>query len=132
MPPVDKFSTNSVQLNQNVTEAKSIMEHVKTEFEKLTTDQYDELQKLREGFRNMRDQFTELLSSKFKEVDNLKQQTVSLESHVRKLEDADAYERRDTIIIIAGRNLPVSLQGVNCCFFVQKLRKDYLSFEIQT
>ena len=80
------------------------MENVKTEFGKLKADQSDELQKLREDFRNMRSEFTELLSSKFKEVDDLKQQVALLEGHVRKLEDyiddADAYERRDTIIIV--------------------------------
>ena len=61
---------------------------------------------------------------------------MSLESHVRNLEDyiedADAYERRDTIIIIAGRNLPVSLQGENCGFLVQRLLTDHLSFEVET
>ena len=71
----------------------------------------------------MRNEFTELLSSKFKELDDLKQQVVWLESHVWKLDeyidDADAYERLDTIII-AWKNLPVSLQGENCRFLVNK------------
>ena len=64
------------------TEAKSMMEYVKTEFGKLNSDQSDEIRKLHEDFRNMRDEFTEILSSKFKEVNDLKQLVVSLESHV--------------------------------------------------
>ena len=67
-----------------------------------------EHQKLREDFRNKRNEFSELLSYKFEEVNDLKQQIVSLEKLEDYINDADAYKRRDAIII-AGPNLPVSV-----------------------
>ena len=96
------------------TDAKAIVEYVKTEFEKLKSDQSDELEKLCEDFRIMRNKFTQLHSTKFREVDNLKQQVLSLEGHIQKLEDcirgADVYEQTNTIFL-TGRNLPGSVQG---------------------
>ena len=56
----------------------TVSKYVNTEFGKLKTNQSGKLQKLREDFRNMRNEFTELLPSKVKKFDDLK--------HVRKLE----------------------------------------------
>ena len=111
-------------------EAKSIMDYMKTEFAKFKTEVSEDINNLRSDFTDLR----ELLAPKLKEIDDLKMHFTCLEDKVRKLEntidEADAYERRDTVII-AGTGLPVSSQGENCGAIVQQLVKDHLSLEIQ-
>ena len=50
---------------------------------------------------------TELISSKFKEIDDLTLKNVSLEDHVRKLQnytdDADIYEQREQLSLLDGK-----------------------------
>ena len=65
-----------------------------------------------DNFTNLRELLTQTLK-----VDDFKMQFTCLEDRVRKLQttidDADAYERRDAVII-AGLGLPTFSQGENC------------------
>ena len=103
-------------------DAKVLLDYMKVEFNKFTQE-----------LTNLRSDFYDLLASKLKEVDDLKVQVVSLEKHVKKLEDevdsANAYERRD-VVIFSGKGLPACTQGENCSAVVQKLVKDNLSLEL--
>lgn len=60
------------------------------------------------------------------EVDLLKSKVDKLEEQI---DDADAYERRDTILI-SGPDLPVSTPGENCSQLICSVAKDKLKLEI--
>ena len=78
-------------------------------------------------------EFTELLKSKNAEITSLNQQVNGLRLKVERLEsnldDADAYERKDTIII-SGSGLPISGTGENCVQVVQETLRNTLQVEL--
>ena len=84
-------------------------------------------------FETLRSDFTESLRSKTLEIDQLKSQVKELQLKVGKLEssldDADAYERRDTLII-SGTSLPAATTGENCSSVVQELARNSLRMEL--
>ena len=68
-------------------------------------------------FKSMDDKFSSLLISKNGEIDGLKKQIQHMSSEMEKMknyiDDSDAYERRDTIIL-SGSALPSVTNGENC------------------
>ena len=81
-------------------------------------------EKISTGMNQMKAELTEALSAKNDEIVQLVQEATFLSNEVKivenSLEDQDAYQRRDTIII-AGLNVPVETENKNCSAVVQKL-----------
>ena len=81
-------------------------------------------EKISTGMNQMKAELTEALSAKNDEIVQLEQEATFLSNEVKivenSLEDQDAYQRRDTIII-AGLNVPVETENKNCSAVVQKL-----------
>ena len=84
---------------------------------------------MRKEFERM----TDLLTSKSKEIDDLKNEVFNLKELVSKLDnsidDADAYERRDTIVF-SGDQIPEVSQGENCANIIQDIIKNKLRIEL--
>ena len=80
-------------------------------------------------FDSLERRFTEMLSAKNKEISALQDKVNSLTTEVDKLrslmDDSDAYERKDTIII-SGNALPVFVQGENCSLIARNLMAEKL------
>ena len=74
-----------------------------------------------------------LLREKEEEVTRLKSEVSDLRAKVLKLEvkldDTDAYERRDTIVF-SGEGIPESTQGENCSAIVCDLLRDKLNSNV--
>ena len=85
---------------------------------------------MRKEFMNI----TELLSSKTKEIESLRQEVNDLKSIVTKMEnsidDADAYERRDTVVF-SGDEIPAVTSGENCANIIVNLLKNKMHIELQ-
>ena len=76
--------------------------------------------------QELKSEFTTLFAAKLKEADELKEQVKFLNDKVSKLEglvdEADQYERRDTLIL-PGPAIPVVSSGENCKAIVQEAIK---------
>ena len=107
-------------------EFNAIMSKLKGDSKQIVTIMMQEFSKLR-------NEFSESLRSKTQEIDQLKSQVGELRQKVDKLEtnldDADAYERRDTLII-SGSSVPAATTGENCSSLVQNLARSALSIEL--
>ena len=84
-------------------------------------------------FNELKEEFSQAMTAKNEEIDVLKNHVKTLQKTVGKLEesldDQDAYERRDTVII-SGNNLPEVHTGEIPNNVVQKVIKDNLKIEI--
>ena len=85
--------------------------------------------------QSLKTEFSSLLEAKNKEISELKLINQDLRIKMVKLEnmvdDGDAYERRDTVIL-TGSAVPAVSQGEICNELVKKLVKDVLKLEINT
>ena len=102
---------------------------------KLKGDSKTMLTVLLNEFKELKEEFKKVVTSKDKEISELKSDVNDLKKTVNKLEefidDQDAYERRDTIIL-SGNNLPAVTSGENCTNLVCQVIKDNLRVEIPT
>ena len=84
-------------------------------------------------FKDLRNDFKNNLEAKDKEIEILQQDLQDVRRTVRKLEDSiddqNAYERRDTIII-SGSHIPKATTGENCSDIVRQLIKEKLKIEL--
>lgn len=84
-------------------------------------------------FKELKQEFTQAMAAKNTEIDELKAQVSALKKTVSKLEgtidDQDAYERRDTIII-SGNSLPEATRGEISSNVVCQVLKDRLKVEL--
>lgn len=82
----------------------------------------------------MKQEFIEKLEEKNKLVDDLRIEVDTLKLKVsnmeEKLDDADAYERRDTLLF-SGSDVPHGSDGENCANIVIDLVKDKLKLNLQ-
>ena len=82
----------------------------------------------------MRQEFANLLKEKDKKIDELQLEMITLKTKLHrmeeKVEDADAYERRDTLIF-SGEAIPVVTDGEVCSKIVCNLTKDKLKINIK-
>lgn len=82
----------------------------------------------------MKQEFIEKLEEKNKLVEDLRIEVDTLKLKVsnmeEKLDDADAYERRDTLLF-SGSDVPHGLDGENCANIVIDLVKDKLKLNLQ-
>ena len=93
----------------------ALMEFIKTEFDK------------------MREDFNQMLNLKEQEIRELHGEVETLKKRVKILEnqvdDSDAYERRDTLIL-SGPSLPPVERGENCVSVVKKLLQDQIRLDV--
>lgn len=86
-----------------------------------------------EKFSALDNKFHDLLTSKSEEIDSLKVKVRQLEHLVAKIQqnadDADAYERRDTLII-SGSALPVPADGEICKNVVTQVVEEKLHIKL--
>ena len=84
-------------------------------------------------FQDLEQKFMTMLQAKNDEIASLNEMVTSLKSKVSKLEssidDADAYERRDTVII-AGSSIPNETAGEICTNLVTSIVKEKLKLQI--
>ena len=75
-------------------------------------------------FGKMKEEFLAMLSLKQQELDTVKAEVKTLNEKVSKLEgmldDADAYERRDSLVL-SGPAIPAFQTGENCISLVQQV-----------
>lgn len=85
-------------------------------------------------FGKMKDEFSAMLNLKQQELDAVKAEVKSLNEKVFKLEclidDADAYERRDTVVL-SGPAVPTFQTGENCKNIVQQVLAQECRVNIQ-
>ena len=101
--------------------------------ENLTSDSKYIVSYIEDKFEKMQLEFNELLSSKNDEIDGLKTDVTQLNTRIRKLEDkldeADAYQRRETVIL-SGKDIPAATPNENCNAVLMKLLQDKLDVNI--
>ena len=92
-----------------------------------------ELKNLRTELSTMKSEFSDLLSKKNETIQKLEEEVNKLNSKVEKLEslidDGDAYERRDTVII-SGSSIPPVSQGEICTNIARQLLQEKLNLVI--
>ena len=88
---------------------------------------------IKEIIKNMKNELQVVIESRNEEVKQLKGEVFELKKEVSSLkalvDDADAYERKDTVII-SGPNIPHSTPGENSSEVVRKLIKDHLKINL--
>ena len=93
----------------------------------------EEFSKLNGEIVDSRNHFTQILSEKQEEVESLKCEVDTLKSKILKLEqavdDADAYERRDTVIV-SGPGIPVFERGENSSELVREAIQSNLQLNV--
>lgn len=93
-------------------------------------EKLDAIQGQLEGVKN---EFLEALTSKETRIEDLECEVRTLKMKLSRVEervdDADAYERRDTLLI-TGDDVPVVRDGEVCCEVVRELIKDKLKLNI--
>jgi hypothetical protein len=99
-------------------EAETIIAAITTKFEELT-----------EKFEELREEFRCKLAERDLQVNCLREEVEGLKSKVsileEKIDDADAYERRDTIIL-SGKSVPLVRDEENCIEIVRGIAKEKL------
>ena len=100
---------------------------------KLKVDSKAMMTILLKQFKDLRNDFKNNLEAKDKEIEILQHDLQDVRKTVRKLEDSiddqNAYERRDTIII-SGSHIPKATTGENCSDIVRQLIKEKLKIEL--
>ena len=134
MPPK---ASKTLDVKKLSTEGQSIVAFLQEEFCKMKTE-------MNSLFNNQAAQFLEEMEKlktdsnrKIQEMNTdiveLRTEVTTLKSHVSKLEscvdDADAYERRDTIIL-SGNAIPLGNNGELCTNIVQEVVKNELRIEL--
>ena len=88
---------------------------------------------IREDFNKLKEDLLEQLSDKTEQIESLNDEVRKLKTTISKLEvkidDADAYERRDTLII-SGEDVPLVTAGENCAAISRELIKDKLKINL--
>ena len=88
---------------------------------------------LRVQFKQVREDFSNLMTSKYEEISLLKQEIAELKSVVSIIEnsvdEADCYERRDTIIL-SGRLIPEVVDSENVATIARNLVKKYVNVTV--
>ena len=111
------------------------IEKVKREFGEIVTEKINVINiSLLSEMERLRTEFMETLHSKTREVDQLRGEVDMLKKKLSILEDnldgAEAYERRDSIIVSGG--IPAEVSGENCVEIVRQIAKEKLKLEIAT
>ena len=95
----------------------------------------EEIKNLREDMSSMRTEFLSAINMRNKVVDKSEGEFDAINAEARKLEslvdDADAYERRDTVII-SGTAVPAVTQGEICASTVTNLVKEKERLEMSS
>lgn len=120
-------------LNPTSGDGKKLVPIIRSLFQKfeesLTAMFTEQVDKLRSDFHNLVESQNAEISSLRETVQQQRLLVSNLNSKVSKLElgldEADAYERRDTLII-SGQNIPVGYNGENCVEVVRQLSLDKL------
>lgn len=88
---------------------------------------------LREEIKFMKTEFLEQLHSKNKQIEILTKDVEVLQGRVcaleERVEDAEAYERRDTLVM-SGKNIPPVMQDENCVSLMCNILKNKLKLNI--
>ena len=90
-------------------------------------------------FRNdiseLKTHFESLLKRKDAEISELKESVSHLKEELSKakllIDDADAYERKDTVIL-SGEHIPLAETGENCIEIVKNIVKDHFKINLST
>ena len=89
--------------------------------------------KMDEMFKELRDEFMKACSERDKKIERMDGEIVQLKKKVSileaKVDDSEAYERKDTAII-SGKAVPPVQRDENCIDLVCKLAKDKLNYVI--
>lgn len=113
-------------------ESKFLLSQMQDELNKCKKDITD---KLSEEIADLKAEFSEFVSSKNAEIAEMKSEVNLLKTKVVKLEnlldDTEAYERRDTVVI-SGSSLPAFSPGENAGEIVKNLVKDQLRLDISS
>ena len=84
---------------------------------------------MEQKFSDLENKFMEIVSANKAEITKLNTEVTSLKSEVQNLksliDDGEAYERRDTIVL-SGDSIPLVSQGEKCSEIARKLIKDEL------
>ena len=106
---------------------------IDTSGEELSEDGKRIVQALREEFEKVKDDLNRELNERTNEIKALNEEVCRLRSRVNKLEekvdDAEAYERRDTLVF-SGEAIPQVSDDENCTLEVCNLVKDKLKVQI--
>ena len=119
--------------NKNANVQKDSAEAVSMDIDKLSPDGKILINMMKSEFQKFREEFSGLLAAKNTEIERLQAKVLSLEDELKKVKDnidgAEAYERRDTIVL-SGSSIPAGSQGENCVATVQSLIKDKFRVEV--
>ena len=114
--------------NANTSESK-IITNMNKQFQQLN----EKFANLTEEFSSFKSEISSLVSSKSAEVECLQSEVTALKLLVAKLEmnieDQNAYERRDCIIL-SGDSIPLASDGENCINIVNALVKEKLKIQL--
>lgn len=88
---------------------------------------------LREEINSMKSEFLEQLHTKNNQIEGLVKEVEMLRGRVGKLEerveDAEAYERRDTLVM-SGKSVPPVVAGENCVSLVCNMMKNTINLNV--
>ena len=108
-------------------ESEKIISTLRTEFQKIRDELMEKMESMELSFQTQ-------LAQKDQEISKIRQDNASLRKSVtlleEKLDDSDAYERRDCIVL-SGDGLPAAENGENCLQVACQLVKDKLRVNLQ-
>ena len=105
-------------------ESQTIIESIRSDFEGVKEEFRSEIRVLKDLLES-RDETINRLQN---EVDIMKNKLAKIEE---KSEDADAYERRDTLIL-SGELVPDATVGENCSYIASQIVKNHLKVNLTT
>ena len=102
-------------------------------FDALSEESRSIVMLIRNDISELKIHFESLLKDRDEEISKLKENISELHEDLNKanimIDDADAYERKDTVIF-SGDHVPLAETGENCVDIVQKLSKDHLKINL--
>ena len=118
---------------ESTVDASSLARNCPEDISKLSSDGQLIVNLLKDEINQLRQEFLTTINEKNSLINSLSEEVIGLKKRISKLEssldDSDAYERRDTIII-SGPEIPQFSTGENPVAITQKLIRDCLKIEV--
>ena len=117
----------------NLLEESSRRIQVSSDSQLIIKEMKEEFDMIKREIKDLKSKFGEFLAQKDEEISELKGEIGGLKEKVKELnnvlDDNEAYERRDTVVV-SGGGLPVVQRGENCSEIVRELIKKELKLTI--
>ena len=121
--------------SSKVIDLDNVPETLSKDSTQIITIMREEFNKIRAEISEMKNEFMQLCTEKNEEISSLKVEVSTLKTKISKLEqvvdDADAYERRDTVIV-SGPGLPEFSRGENSCEVVREIIRENFHINVNS